>query len=121
MTLQKIQFILANGQPQWAVVPIEDYSRLLSAEQTLHQLLSQRTPDPTAILPPPLQERLKEGESPIRIWREYKQLSQHALAQLAGISIPYLSQLEHRIRQGSKRVLKSIAIALGVDCNAIIG
>lgn len=120
MALQKIQFILANGQPEWAVIPIEDYTRLCENELALKALLAQPPHPSTLILPPPLQDRLSKGESPIRIWREYKHISQQVLAQGAGISVPYLSQLEHQLRSGSKRVLKSIAKALGVDLNAIV-
>lgn len=120
MALQKIQFIPADGQPQWAVIPIEDYTRLCDNELILKQLQTSSTRASPYVLPESLQIRVLRGESPIRLWREHRLLSQQALAEKAGISIPYLSQLEHKIRSGSKRVLKAIAQALGVDLEAIV-
>lgn len=120
MALQKIQFIPADGRAEWAVIPIEDYTRLCDNELVLKQLLAQSSHKPLQILPEAFASRLTQGESPIRLWREYRRLSQQLLAEKAGISIPYLSQLEHKIRSGSKRVLKAIAQALGVDLETII-
>jgi transcriptional regulator with XRE-family HTH domain len=42
-------------------------------------------------------------------------MTQQSLAALAGISKPYLSQLEHGRREGSVTVLRALAGALGVD------
>ena len=35
-----------------------------------------------------------DGDNPIRVWSEYRGMSQQELAERAGISVPYLSQLE---------------------------
>lgn len=111
-----VQFIPASGEPEWAVIPYAEYLQLKSRiAQSITSKLGGG-----AILPEPLQQRLKAGESPIKLWREFRGISQSSLAQSAEISIPYLSQLEHQIRSGSKKVLKRIAKALEVDVDRII-
>ncbi len=117
---QDVQFILANGQPQWAILPYQLYTKLREQEQLITQLISEKPKQMRQALPVSLQGRLQHGESPIRIWREFKELSQAELAMQASISIPYLSQLEHQIRSGSKKVLKRIAAALSVEIDALV-
>lgn len=50
-------------------------------------------------------QRLVAGESPLRVWREYRRLSQAVLARAAGITPAYLSQMENNSRQGTTRTL----------------
>jgi transcriptional regulator with XRE-family HTH domain len=64
--------------------------------------------------------RMLDGESAIRVWREHRGLLQAELAQKAGISAAYLSQLESGKRTGTADVLGRIAAALGVDIDDII-
>lgn len=67
------------------------------------------------LLPTEMVRRLVDGEQPIRVWREYRGMSQANLAGGAGISPAYLSQLENRLRKGSTQVLLSLARVLDVD------
>ena len=63
---------------------------------------------------------LLDGENPIKGWREYRGLSQQETADSAGISVPYLSQLETNKRKGSLRVLSAIAKVLKVSLESIL-
>lgn len=63
---------------------------------------------------------LLEGENPIRVWREYRALTQQQLAEKAGISKPYLSQLESGKRHGATNVLNRIAQALTISLEDLI-
>jgi transcriptional regulator with XRE-family HTH domain len=47
-------------------------------------------------------------------------MSQRELAEKAGISVPYLSQLETNKRTGSLEVLSSVAKALNVSLENIV-
>ena len=51
----------------------------------------------------------------IRHQREMASLTMRQLSAMVGISNPYLSQIEHGLREPSKTVLHSIAQSLGVD------
>lgn len=63
---------------------------------------------------------LLDGDNPIRVWREYRGLTQRQLAQIAEISVPYLSQLESGKRNGTTDALSAIAKALDLDLDDIV-
>jgi transcriptional regulator with XRE-family HTH domain len=64
-----------------------------------------------------VQERGKP--SPIRAWREYRNLTQDALSEASGISKPYLSQIESGKRNGTFKKLAAIAKALSVPVDIL--
>lgn len=66
-------------------------------------------------LPIEFVERLFAGESPVRVWREFRGLSTTALAKKAKVSQPYLSEIENGVKPGSVAALKKFAVALKVD------
>ena len=55
----------------------------------------------------------------IRSQRELHAMTMRRLAELAGISSPYLSQIEHGLREPSERVLEAIATNLEVSADAL--
>jgi transcriptional regulator with XRE-family HTH domain len=55
----------------------------------------------------------------IRRQRELQELSMRQLADLVGISNPYLSQIEHGLREPSEKVLDAIAENLHVSADAL--
>ena len=58
------------------------------------------------------------GEA-IRRQRELSQVSMRQFAQMAGISNPYLSQIERGLREPSERVLDAIARSLEMTTDAL--
>jgi DNA-binding XRE family transcriptional regulator len=66
-------------------------------------------------VPIELVDRLLAGESPVKVWREYRDLSQRALAARTGLNFTYLSQIETGARKGSIQTMKKLAEALGLD------
>lgn len=66
-------------------------------------------------LPQLVVDRLLIGESPVRVWREYRGLTLADLAAKAGIGKGYLSQIEKRQRNGTVSTLRKLADALRVD------
>ena len=59
-------------------------------------------------------QRLLDGESPVRVWREKRGLSQRALAAAAQISPSYLAEIETGRKPGSKNALLAVASVLEV-------
>jgi transcriptional regulator with XRE-family HTH domain len=55
----------------------------------------------------------------IRRQRELQKLSMRQLADLAGISNPYLSQIEHGLREPSEKVLDALARNLQISTDAL--
>jgi DNA-binding XRE family transcriptional regulator len=72
------------------------------------------------VYPAALVSAIIGGENPIRAFRIWRGLSAGELANQAGISAPYLSEIENGNKAGSLPVLKRIAVALGVDLEEII-
>lgn len=65
--------------------------------------------------PAAVARQLVSGESPIRVFREYRGLTQAALAEAAGTNAQYVSQIERGDRDVGKKLLPKLAAALGVD------
>jgi DNA-binding XRE family transcriptional regulator len=55
-----------------------------------------------------------DGENPVKVWREFRGLTQQRLADAAGISKPYLSQIETGKHKGSADILSALTKALNV-------
>jgi DNA-binding Xre family transcriptional regulator len=65
-------------------------------------------------LPVELVRRLIAGESPVRIWREHRGMTGKALAEAAGVTASYLSEIENGKKPGSFDTMARIARALAV-------
>ncbi len=74
-----------------------------------------------ALIPGEVVDALLDGENTIRVWREYRGMTQQQLAKVAEISVPYLSQLESGKRKGSTGVLLAIARGLALTLDDLIG
>ena len=121
-----VQFIEKNGRPEWAVVPYEEYQRLVEQAEMLQDI---RAYDETKLalaqgeeelIPSEITYALLDGENPIRVWRDYRGLTQQQVAEAAGISKPYLSQLESGRRKGTAEVLAAVARALKVSLDDLV-
>lgn len=72
------------------------------------------------LFPATVVDNLLNGRNPIKVFREFREMTQYELVQKAGITIPYLSQIESQKRQGSIKVLTAIARALNVTLDMIL-
>jgi DNA-binding XRE family transcriptional regulator len=122
---EEIQIIERNGKPEWAVLPYEEYLRRFEQAELLEDI---RAFDEFSAaiergeeewIPAEVVHAILEGKNPIKVWREYRDLTQQQLASMAGISKPYLSQLETRKRTGTTDVLSAIAKALNVSLEQV--
>ena len=64
--------------------------------------------------------RLLDGESPVKIWREKRGLSQSALATQASVSQSYLSEVEAGKKPGSADALLRLARMLDVPMEHLV-
>ena len=115
---KEIQIIRKGNTPEWAVIPYKDYIRLQELEEiakdvaNFKKLLSQGEEE---LIPDEYVKRLLKGENPVRVWREYRSITQAALAKKVGISTPYLSQIENNERTASVSILKKLAEKLNIS------
>ena len=63
---------------------------------------------------------LLEGESPVRVWRGKRGLTQRALAAAAGLAASYLADIENGRKPGSADALSRLARALGVSMDDLM-
>ena len=72
------------------------------------------------LVPSEVTYALLDGANPVRVWREHRGLTQQQLAQTAGISVPYLSQIESGKRVGSTDVLAALAKGLARSLDDLV-
>lgn len=120
------QIIQKAGKPEYAVLPYDEYLELLNEAEMARdvaaydEVKARLAQGEEELLPGEMVERLIGGENPVRVWREYRGLSGQRLAEAAGISAAYLSQLEAQAREGSVKVLRAIARALKVKIDDLV-
>jgi len=120
-----VQIIERNGNPEWAVIPYEEYLRLVEEAEMLEDVRDYdkaiaAIEQGEELVPSEVTYAIIDGENPIRVWREYRGYSQQQLSELAGISKPYLSQIETGKRTGTTEVLSAIAKALDLTIDDIV-
>ena len=72
------------------------------------------------MIPHEVVKRLVAGVSPVRVYREYRGLTQRVLAERAKLATSYLSQIETGQRTGSAKLLRRIADALDLTIDDLI-
>ncbi len=70
--------------------------------------------------PAAVADRLIAGESPLKVFREHRGLTQGQLAEAAKTTAPYLSQIENGRRTGSVGLLHRLADALRVEIDDLV-
>ncbi|MBX9699992.1 MAG: helix-turn-helix transcriptional regulator [Acetobacteraceae bacterium] len=64
--------------------------------------------------------RILAGESPVRVWRERRGITQSALAETAGVGVSYLSEIESGRKPGSVAALRKLAGALRLALDDLV-
>ncbi len=122
---EEIQIIERNGKPEWAILPYEEYLKLIEQAELLEDIRDfdeinvaiERGEE--ELIPAEVVNAILDGKNPIKVWREYRNLTQQQLAEMVGISKPYLSQLETGKRTGTTDVLSAIAKVLDVSLEQV--
>ena len=108
------------------VLPAEDYRQLVDAAEMAEDLAAfdeiQRklAAGEEEFIPAEYVYRMLDGESRVTVWREFRGLSAKQLAEAAGISQAYLSQIEGGKREGSIGTMKKIAEALKLGLDDLV-
>ena len=72
-------------------------------------------------MPADVAKRLVSGEeSPLKVWRKFRGMTQEQLAGQAGISQGQVALIEGGKREGTVSVLKGLANALNVDLDDLV-
>lgn len=108
-----------------AILPREEYEALLElvneAEEdegtarVIDRVMAANEPT----FPLEVANRVADGENPVRVFREWRGLTQVELASRAGLSQGHVSDIEGGRRIGTVAVLRQIADALGVPLDLL--
>jgi DNA-binding XRE family transcriptional regulator len=122
---EEIQLIERDGKPEWAVLPYEEYLKLVEQAELLEdirdfdEIRAAIDRGEQELIPAEVVNAILDGKTPIKVWREFRNLTQQQLSDRVGISKPYLSQLETGKRTGTTEVLAAIAKALDVSLEQV--
>ena len=72
------------------------------------------------LVPAAVAERLLAGESPVRVWREHRGLTQSGLARASGVHRVVVADIEAGRKGGSVRSVKALAAVLGVRIDDLV-
>jgi DNA-binding XRE family transcriptional regulator len=108
------------------VVPEATFERLRDAAEMAEDVLAydeakrRLAAGEEEFVPSAMVDRILAGENLVRVWREHRGLTVSALAEMAGIAQPYLSQIETGKREGTLQTMKKIAGALRVKLDDLV-
>lgn len=121
------QIIEREGKPEYAVLPYHEYLELLKLAEEVQDIKDAReamreiASGEDEAIPSEVADRLlSEEEHPLKVWREYRGLTQEALGSAAGVGKSYISQIEAGSKAGSAKVLKALAAELRVDVDDLL-
>jgi DNA-binding XRE family transcriptional regulator/PHD/YefM family antitoxin component YafN of YafNO toxin-antitoxin module len=119
--MNKPTIIKSPSGDRLAVIPLAEYERLVEAAEDLADVrayddaMRRLKSGEDELVPAEVVNRLLDGENAVRVWREYRRLNLKQLAELAGVSAPFVSQIESAQREGSLDTMRKIAAALKVS------
>ncbi|MHB8218336.1 MAG: helix-turn-helix transcriptional regulator [Candidatus Sulfotelmatobacter sp.] len=115
----RIETITRKGR-EFAVIPVKDLERLMEDAEMLadvkaYDAAKARLDDgKDELIPLEITERRLNGEPALRIWREYRKLTQERLAKKAKVSRALIAAIETKRKAGSVNTWKKLGVALDV-------
>lgn len=119
-----VQIVEVSGQ-KLAMLPIEDYQRLVDIAEDKQDALSaeaaeQRRNAGEEYLPANMVDRIIHGESALRVWRKYRGMTLDELSERANTRKSMLSEIENGKAQGKPVLWRALADALDVSTDDIL-
>lgn len=111
---------------EMVTIPREEYDRLLEAAEDLadiagyHRVKADLAAGHEELVPSEFADRIIEGESPLRVYRDFRGLTQLALAQASGVNRVQIADIEARRKSGSIETVRKLAEALGVTIDDLV-
>ncbi|HEC13376.1 MAG TPA: XRE family transcriptional regulator [Acidiferrobacteraceae bacterium] len=124
--MNDIQIIKKGGEPEYAIVPIDDYERMRDAAECLEdagdivKFQARLAGGNEELLPAEMVNRIVDGEAPLKVWREYRGFKPIDMAREVDISAGYYSELESGVKEGSLDVWRRLANGLDVALDDIL-
>ena len=116
-----LETIERNGQ-KFVLVPVEQYNQVLEDLEVLEDIRDferVKTLDEEAFPSHVVDRLVLNDENPIKVFREFRGLTQEQLAEKTGIQPRDLATMESGQKSESVKLLKQIAEALNLDVDLI--
>jgi ribosome-binding protein aMBF1 (putative translation factor) len=113
-----------DGKPTHVLLRFSDWERIREILEDAEDLeaVRQVEADPNQDrIPLAVVKRLLDDESPIRVWREHRGLTQQALARAAGLPQSTVARLESGERKGTVAQMRRLAAALEITLDTLCG
>jgi antitoxin component HigA of HigAB toxin-antitoxin module len=120
--MSEVQVIEKDGKPAFYVLPAALWERVREAVEDAEDVAAYKqavAKDDGLRFPAAVVHAELDGTHPVRAWREHRGLTLQALADAAGVSKPYVSQIEGGKRAGTAATLKKLARVLQVPLDAL--
>jgi mRNA interferase RelE/StbE len=120
----RIEKITRNGR-EFAVLPMErlkkliDDAEMLADVKVFDEAMARIASGEDELIPFEIIERRLAGESTVKIWREYRGLTQEGLSKASKVSRSMIAAIEAKHKTGGIATLKKLAGALKVDLDEI--
>ena len=107
-------------------IPKAEYDRLRALEedfadiQTALAVEARLAAGEEELIPAAVVDRLLDGEPPLRVWREFRNLTQSDLARASGVNRAQIVDIESDRNSGSVRTLRKLADALRVTVDDLV-
>lgn len=107
-------------------IPRAEYERLRALEEDLADIQAALAVEASLasgkeeVIPASVVDRLLDGEPPLRVWREFRNLTQSDLARISGVDRTQIVDLDAGRKEGSVFTLRKLAAALRVSVDDII-
>jgi DNA-binding XRE family transcriptional regulator len=121
----RIERITRKGR-EFAVIPVEDLQRLIDNAEMLADVQAYDAAKARLgrgddeLIPLEITERRIAGESPVKIWRDHRGLTQAGLARVSKVSRVMIAAIEAGHKAGGVATLKKLAAALRVDLENLV-
>jgi DNA-binding XRE family transcriptional regulator len=115
----RVETITRKGK-EFAVIPVAALRKLMEDAEMLadvqaYDAAKARLDDGSdELIPFEITERRLRGEPALRVWREYRELTQEQLAKKAKVSRALIAAIETKRKSGSVGTWKRLGTALGV-------
>lgn len=121
--MSRVQVIAIDNKPVAYVVPADIWVRVQAMVEEAEDAATYAEAvanDDGVRYPAAVAAAVAGGATPVRAWRKHRGLTLQALASAAGLSRPFVSQIEGGKRAGTATTLKKLAAALQVPVGALL-
>jgi len=123
--MMEAQVLQLNGM-KYAVLPYEVYERMIEILEDARDIADAKEiaarieGGEGEYFPSEVVNAILNGENKIKIFREYRGMTQETLAEKINKSVPMIRKLENGSSDGSISTIKAISSALNVDVEMLI-